>query len=99
MDIASRRADEWRAAHQPPAEPAVTVPYEVDYTMDLGSYAEQRAALGVKTANDFGVVRPNESGFMNAEDLAGSATAMAALANPYRKHSGQCACVICDCAV
>ena len=63
----------FNAAHQPPAEPDVTVPDEVDYTMGLEQYAEQRAALGVKTAaSDFAKIdEAGQSGFPDASTRVG----------------------------
>jgi hypothetical protein len=59
-------------AHQP-APPDVSVPDEVDYTMDLEQFAEQRAALGIKTAaSDFAKIdEAGESGFPDANTRVG----------------------------
>jgi hypothetical protein len=75
----------WNAAHAP-AEPDVTAPEPTDYLMDmsLDDYAAQRSSMPV--ANDFGLIKENTSGFADAKDLMGSATALAAMTNPYRRH-------------
>lgn len=69
-----------------PAPPDVTAAEPVDYLMGMSmdEYAASRTSMPV--ANDFGLVRENTSGFPDAADLKGSATALAALTNPYRVH-------------
>jgi hypothetical protein len=81
--IMRRRRQAAALAAQPPAEPSAAEVEPVDYTMDLEQYAAQR---NVPEVNDFGAVKENTSGFPDAADLKGSATAMAAMVNPYRRH-------------
>lgn len=72
-----------------PAEPNVVEPVEpVDFLMGM-SVAEYAANRGsMPETNDFGVVRPNESGFPDVADTASnSAAEQMAAANPYRRHS------------
>ena len=89
MDRAAAKADEWRAAREPAPEPESVVSGDDSIgALDLAAYAQVRDQLGIRSASDFAGLdrRVNESGFPNAADLKGSATALAEAVNPYRVH-------------
>ena len=76
-------------APQEPAEPEPVVPGDDSIgALDLAAYAQVRDQLGIRSASDFAGLdrRVNESGFLDAVDLMGSATALAEAVNPYRVH-------------
>jgi hypothetical protein len=78
----------WDAAHQPPPDPEPATP-DVVADLDLIEYAQQRDALGIRSAGEFvGLDRrhvEDSSGFPNAGDRL-TREQLAAMTNPYRVH-------------